>query len=139
MTNYCMTGGDGQVHESDHFAGLHGDGRVCHSVVVISPEDREQVERLVGAYYGPESRYPGLRRKPAVIDEMQAALRSLVTPPRIDEPGMWGVVEASCVHEDRRITFVRGKRGWNATDGRSQPDSWDDLVDPVLIREGVTS
>ena len=110
------------------------DGR---PVAVIDPEDRQQVGRLVAL----------CNFLPRVI-EMQAALREFAnpTPPRPDEPGTWGVVEASCCHRIERVEWVKHPDGnwWPVTPyskfdptRAAQPDDWSDLVDPTLIREGV--
>ena len=62
------------------------------------------------------------------------------TPPRIPEPGTWGVVEAgyagrierarggSC-HDGRRSSVTPGRYRINGTN----------LTDPVLIRDGIDS
>lgn len=113
-------------------------------LVVLDPEDFQQLRQVV---QGMEVHRPG-----EVIDstvrKLQAALRELAnpTPPRIDEPGVWGVVEAACVHQDERIKWVRHEDGnwWPAeeyvratTSRRRMPDDWDSLIDPELVREGV--
>jgi len=55
-------------------------------LVVIDPEDREQVERLVKTYNNGEV-------ETEWVDAMQAALRSLIAPPKPPEPtGDWAVV-----------------------------------------------
>jgi hypothetical protein len=55
-------------------------------VVVINPEDRAQVERLADEFCTVKSS--------GWVDQMQAALRSLVTPPKPEEPlGLGAVVE----------------------------------------------
>lgn len=56
-------------------------------LVVIDPEDREQVERVTAAF---ANEYGGDLH----VDETQAALRSLIAPPRPPEPmGLGAVVE----------------------------------------------
>lgn len=71
-----------------------------------------------------------------------AVLRELNKPPRIPEPtGKYAVVEAACVHTDTRHTWSsRGDGLWyplTRGDEPPQPDDWDSLVDPVLVREGI--
>lgn len=120
-------------------------------LVVIDPEDREQVERLTDLMWarGLLGSGVGGRCTPAVeVTEAQAALREFAnpTPPRMDEPAVWGVVEASCVHTDKRMKWMRHEDGnwWpfvNYNDGderRPLPDDWDSLVEPKLIREGLS-
>lgn len=115
----------------------HPDAR---PLVVIDPEDKEAVERLAELVMNTPN-------ASGWTDRTQAALREFAnpTPPRIDEPGTWGVVEASCVHSDHRREWVRFPSGnWHSVrdldDRRADienPDDWDSLVDPVLVREGV--
>lgn len=120
-------------------------------LVVIDAEDREQVERLRGLYVAEAVERGAMHPQFAGQDElrrdaMQAALREFADPkpPRIDEPGTWGVVEAACVHSDRRLSWMKHEDGnwwpfapYGTADRRPMPDDWDSLVDPVLIREGV--
>ena len=67
-----------------------------------------------------------------VADQIEAQ-----TKPKLEEPGLWGVVEAGVQGSTERHHYVR--RG---TDGywytiRGAQRSWSELVDPVLVREGV--
>ena len=63
-------------------------------------------------------------------------------PPRIPEPGPWGVVEASTADNSKRRDFgrvpdeVEGKQ-WTSSFDDGWYD-WPDLVGPVLIREGLS-
>lgn len=98
-------------------------------LVVIDPEDREQVERLcLAARVAYDNR---LGVGPQSFDAMQAALRSLIAPPNPDEPtGLGAVVEVdSLVDEKAKALLVRShakrepwlgdglKREWDAIDG----------------------
>lgn len=109
---------------------------VIRPLVVIDPGDREQVDRLVEILVNlSEGAFPV---------RLQTALREFAdpTPPRIDEPGLWGIVEAACVHSDDRRTWMRhSDDNWYVvgTDTKNNPDGWDSLIDPVLVREGVPS
>lgn len=66
--------------------------------------------------------------------------------PKLSEPGTWGVVEAGCVHDRRRQNWVHHPDGnwWPALDYSKipertpMPDDWGSLIDPVVVREGVT-
>lgn len=120
-----------------------GEGLFCkpRRLVVIDPEDDRQVHRLTGALV-----LSGQGRNDRNYwRETQAALRSLIKPPRPEEPTTWGVVEASCSHDDTRRKWVRHEDGnwwpaWTYGDQPSRtplPDDWDSLVDPVVLREGV--
>jgi len=58
-------------------------------------------------------------------------------PPRIEEPGLWGVVEASFSPTTDLDDWTRRRQGWHCpAHGFAQ---WDLLINPTLIREGVTS
>lgn len=77
-----------------------------------------------------------------VFRELRVILRRYdIEPPFgcISEPGVWAVVEASCVHSDVRRHWVRSDNdNWYPVDSdETTPDGWDSLVDPVLVREGI--
>jgi hypothetical protein len=70
-----------------------------------------------------------------LADQIEAQTR----PPRIPEPrGQWAVVEATGVH-GTRFQAVRwtalGDRAW--LDASGTWFEWSDLIDPVLIRDGI--
>jgi len=62
---------------------------------------------------------------------------------RIDEPGLWGVVEASWDSKEpagiprAEWMHVKGNQWLSCISNVSV--RWDDLIDPTLIREGVAS
>lgn len=63
------------------------DFRNVRPLLVIDPEDREQVERLMERFH------MGDRGELITnADDMQAALRSLLAPPKPDEPQQYGAV-----------------------------------------------
>lgn len=69
-----------------------------------------------------------------LADQIEAQTR-----PRIPEPrGQWAVVEATGVHSNRfqavRWTDI-GDRAW--LDASGTWFEWSDLVDPILIRDGI--
>lgn len=89
-------------------------------VVVISPEDREQVERLAVAYATVESARSGdeyrawenrsAEARGQITDSLSAALREFANPkpPKPDEPmGLGAVVEARCGCQAELRRFVR--------------------------------
>ena len=106
-------------------------------LAVIDPDDRETVKRIFDMAIE-------RGRGPLALGD---ALRDFADPPRIDEPGAWGVVEAACPHSAERIEWVHHPDGnwWPAWRYGQQPertplpDVWQDLIDPVLVREGVES
>ena len=75
-------------------------------------------------------------------------IEAQTTPARIPELGLWGVVEATFLNQRTRQPFLRDNikenvgGGWVAIYGPPGTDKrrveWDDLIDPTLIREGVT-
>lgn len=70
-----------------------------------------------------------------IADQIEAQTR----PPRIPEPGLWGVVEAALDGNAERMHFVRGTltlRAWLCNEDASS-NRWDNLIDPVLIRPGI--
>ncbi len=104
-------------------------------LVVIDPEDRGQVERLGRAYV---ETWLGPREEASVetIDQMQAALRSLVTPPKPDEPqGLGAVVVA-----DNEVEYVHLGSGlwtYGTTDGPAQGFAYDQISAVRILCEGV--
>lgn len=87
---------------------------------------------------------------PATVEDVSRVLRdggygNLVVqieeqtrPPRIPEPGKWGVVEASTEGGPRRVfghAPEHDEEHW--VDDHVSWFSWDDLIDPVLVREGI--
>lgn len=63
-------------------------------------------------------------------------------PVRIPEPGPWGVVEASTLTSQKRCRWARESRLWHSLRSAHMGQNvtrWDDLIDPVLIREGMES
>ena len=66
-------------------------------------------------------------------------------PRRISEPGLWGVVEATRIDPMSTGETCEGK--WFRTESKILPwthesgsftADWDDLIDPTLIREGLS-
>lgn len=55
-------------------------------------------------------------------------------PPRIPEPGLWGVVEAQIGGEG--FTFVNRGAGWVCVDDGALWE-WSRLIDPTLVRPGI--
>jgi len=66
-----------------------------------------------------------------IADQIEAQTK----PPRIPEPVQFGVVEAAADKSPGRHKWVRqGDLWWNG----AAWNTWDALIDPTLIREGVT-
>lgn len=75
----------------------------------------------------------------SVIRSLAEQITRQTKPPRIPEPGLWGVVEAGDEGLKRR-TWVRvpentAGNNWTSTDGWARV--WDELIDPVLVRDGI--
>lgn len=86
----------------------------------IPPRERATAETTVGAAW-------------YIADQIEAQTR----PPRIPEPGLWGVVRAHNVGHRIDRDWVRYPEGWR--DANDWLAEWDDLIDPVLVREGIDS
>lgn len=113
----------------DHFS--PDPGTKPRPLVVIDPDDDEHVERLTLALEGNAFR-----------SEVQAALRSLVTPPKPEEPrGIGAVVEdadgAQWVLVDRR----NGVAGWRHVDSTLvRPWAfYESIAVAKVLSEGVPS
>lgn len=74
----------------------------------------------------------GLATRQAVADQIEAQTK----PPRIPEPGLWGVVEATVAGIPRRRWVHHEEDRW-VSDNGIPLKAWDELIDPVLVREGV--
>lgn len=81
-----------------------------------------------------------------VCDMIADQIEAQTKPPRIPEPGRWGVVEASREGKTLGQKFLRKHSGsenggydWvSFTFGaRGESFRWDDLINPTLVREGV--
>ena len=110
-------------------------------LVVIDPEDREQVERLTQTYLRD---YDGVDTVAQVgeVDSMQAALRSLVAPPKPEEPtGRYAVVEDSEGIEWCRIDSVIGAFCWQrlGQPGRAETSyaKWSGINAVRVLSKGV--
>lgn len=133
-------------HATDLWASSDPAIVTARPLVVIDPEDRGQVERLLNLI---DDCFNDVRvdgTGPTAVDLAQVRLREFAspTPTKPDEPGTWGVVEASCVHSARRLHWMRhADDNWwpfapyGEDDRRPLPDDWDSLVDPVVVRDGV--
>lgn len=124
---------------------IDDDGRATRPLVVIDPEDREQVERLVAPL---RERGASVGRIPApdgridwdaeLVAGVQAALRSLVTPPKPDEPqGRYAVVE-----DNKALEWVRadvsGLYQWHSIEGAaSHWKGWNEINVVRILSEGV--
>ena len=131
---------DGILDSDGDFSYLGSDGRHCTRgygvyvaaplIVIAAPEDARDnhFPRLVAFL-----RNGGWD---LTADQIEAQTK----PARIPEPGLWGVVEASSIYVNDRLTYVHhnkpGPWAW-ATQSRGSC-KWDDLIDPTLIREGLS-
>jgi len=58
--------------------------------------------------------------------------------PRIPEPSLWAIVEAGVKQHDTRLKWIRLEGGeWAPDDDGEYARYWEELIDPVLIREGI--
>lgn len=128
---------------------IYADGTSDHwNVTDVRPlvvlDDRNEYRRVADMlretaenFFVPDAAALALK----VADQIEAQTK----PPRIPEPGLWGVVTAGHKHLDdgRRSQFVRvattGRVQWVECEAEADWCTWDALVDPVLVREGVTT
>ena len=114
----------------------------AHRLVVIDPEDREQVERLASIYYGKGWHNTYLHVRPPMIDAMQAALREFANPtPRIEEPKGLGAVVRDVhgelwVRDKTTTTVAHWKRARGQMGGKRV--SWSDINAVRVLSEGVS-
>jgi len=69
------------------------------------------------------------------LRQLHDAIDRQAPKPRIPEPGKWGVVAARKSIGDTSYHFVNWGGTWVTSEGYAY--SWDGLIDPVLIREGI--
>ena len=104
--------------------------RSARRLLLLDPEDQEQMCALIRA----------VRSNGYVADRsggnVRGAVLSMLKPPRIEEPGTWGVVEASSASSlGTRRNWVRHPDGeWRSA---GSTVGWGGLIDPVLVREGI--
>jgi hypothetical protein len=120
-------------------------------LVVVDPDDRDQVERLVSAY---AAHYPkvvtglpfGTDPSPWFVESMQTVLREFAnpTPPKPEEPtGLGAVVEDSEGRLWTRVADATGKLYWMRTEvtetsASSVWTSWAGTHAVKVLSEGVT-
>ena len=73
--------------------------------------------------------------RPGFLRWLADQVETQTRPPRIPEPGLWGVVEATGATMPRRRWIHHEEDRWVCDTGVWR--YWDDLVDPVLIRDGI--
>ena len=108
----------------------HADITDARPLIVLDLEDHGRVNAANLAQVLREDGYPYL------ADQIEAQCKLA----RIEEPGLWGVIEASLTGttDPRGIDeWVHRVHGWHCpAHGFVQ---WALLIDPVLVREGVES
>ena len=118
----------------DHFDA--DPGTTPRPLIVIDPDDRAQVERLARLLWPHYSKSESARL--AKADITQAALRSLVAPPKPAEPqGLGAVVE----DEDERtwVLVNRDADMWRLCEGpaRGKFSAYADITAVRVLSEGV--
>lgn len=118
-----------QYGVSDATAHMGADAR---PLVVIDPEDAEQVERLMDIYFAIG------RWNEDPTHDLRDALREFAgpTPAKPEEPQGLGAV-VLCGHHNRYIHLGDGK--WQHISKHRGIAEWDDLAVVRVLSEGVTS
>lgn len=105
---------------------------VIRPLVVIDPEDREQARDLWAAWID-----AGAHMEPG-IGRLQAALRSLVAPPKPDEPtGLGAVVEDVDGKRYIRTADTDCSTPWSYANNYSDHE-WSDVAAVRVLSEGVS-
>jgi hypothetical protein len=111
-------------------------GDDARPLVIIDPEDREQVERLVAAFTEQHGAPQGGNR----FNAMQVALRSLLGPPKPPEPkGLGAVVEDADGQRWVRVNIATGTAEWRACDYHGTTCRYADIAAVRILSEGVTA
>lgn len=123
----------GDSDESDSQWRMHDDRHVTdvHPLVVLDlgPDADHKWEWVRDILRNPAHSWTN-----SVADQIEAQTK----PPRIPEPGLWGVVEAVLRGDEKRarLHYVRTDfRTWTCVGGARR--SWSELIDPVLVRDGI--
>jgi hypothetical protein len=114
----------------------HADSEVTDiRPLVVLDLDAGEVAGLMGVLSwsadGMVQVHPALCRK--VADQIEQQTK----PPRIPEPGLWGVVEAGVREHDQRLRWVRLGDNYRPDDRDEYDRLWCDLIDPTLVRPGI--
>ena len=129
-----MVGDDGNSTFS-----LDGEGNVrrCYvftdarPLIILDPDD-PTVTAFVKVYAGS----PG----GGMLNKIANLIAEQTKPARIEEPGQWGLVNAMVFGRRSPETFLHDGTKWRGQKTASGVvTNWDSLIDPVLVREGVTS
>lgn len=118
---------------------LVGECLLKPGVVVLDLDAIEVPEIVVSHLRGERcsSRAPGRLACPwawAVADQIEAQTK----PRRIPEPGLWAVVKADTKGRSGNGEHINIGAGWlAASDGKVR--TWATLIDPTLVREGVSA
>lgn len=131
MSGYHMHVASVHVHSSRMDCVRMDDAR---PVVVIDPEDREQVERLIMAMQ--QRGWTGLDDD--APSDMQAALRSLIAPPKPPEPqGLGAVVEDA--EGEKWVWMSAGAQGayWMRVGPPETWRNWSQIPAVRVLSEGV--
>ena len=72
-----------------------------------------------------------------ILGKLDAAGWEITRKPRIPEPGLLSVVEAGFEVGDGRRKFCRLEEDAEGWSGAGSWFRWSDLIDPVLVRDGV--
>jgi hypothetical protein len=94
---------------------------------------RDAAAAAVAALSSAATRCPDVEA--SLLNWLADQIEAQTKPPRIPEPGLWGVVEAGTSKVPMVRRWVRYGTGWR--DAFGGHEEWDNLLEPVLVREGV--
>jgi hypothetical protein len=116
-----------------HPSGFADDGRDHPEVADVRP--LVVLDLDPNAHVGPDVLVRKLRRDGYcdLADQIEAQTE----PPRIPEPGRWGVVRGWDGQVYVRTSAVHVKHGWRCVTGGGGPIAWDDIDEPTLVRPGI--
>lgn len=109
------------------------------ALVVIDPEDREQMHRLATAHVDLREGFAELMDEPWTMPamRMRQAARSLITPLKPDEPTGIGAV----VEDADGLLWIRchetPDRAWEAVNGQSSTKRYAQVAAVRVLSEGV--
>lgn len=112
----------------------HAVYKTTRPLLVIDPEDREQVRSILDAYYADIDGEADRRVSDELAENMQSALRTLVQPEDPEPTGLGAVVEDSRGVRYVRVDYPRYPWHRVVTDTDDDPSyTWNTLPRPLTV------